>query len=444
MKNYLFFLLLVTPCLSVFHSVKAQNGTYCIENRFSESAFFELQQISISQSLVYSVVRRWPGTGVDTLKMDIYSPDTLRDPLAARPAIMFMHGGAWLTGSRSDQGIRQKCVDWARRGFVVASISYRLGWNCNASDLLAVCVLCQGNYYDMNTAVYRGAQDAHTAMRWLVANHKQFHIDTSALFAGGESAGSFNALHLAFWSPAYARTAFSGGPYKILGALDSSGLYPGLKFRIRGVINNCGAVLNDAKLYYPRIPVVSFHDAADCVVPYRADRVLNCCATSFFYARGSRMIHDEQTAASVPSELHTVQGMTPQHCSYPSLTLVQESSCFIKKLLCGMSPGGDIDYPTKPSVSCASLKSTGTDRYELSTVKIWPNPANSTLYLDGEALRHEKELILGELSGRVLKRITITEHTNFLTMDLSDVHPGTYMLKFRQLAPKLVHVSGVQ
>ncbi len=442
MKNALFVVLLGTLCLSVFHTARAQNGTYCIENRFSESAFFELQDLNITQSVVYSVVRRWPGSGVDTLKMDVYSPDTLRDPLASRPAILFMHGGAWLSGSRTDQGIRQKCVDWARRGFVVASVSYRLGWNCNAADLLAVCVLCQGNYYDMNTAVYRGAQDAHTAMRWLVANHKRFRIDTSALFAGGESAGSFNALHMAFWTPTYARTAFNGGPYKILGALDSSGLYPGLKFRIRGVINNCGAVLNDAKLYFLKTPVVSFHDAADCVVPYRADRVLNCCATSFFYARGSKLIHDEQTAASVPSELHTVQGVTPQHCSYPSLTMVHESSCFIKKLLCGMSPGGEMDYPAKPSVSCASLKSMGIHKPEWSRIRIWPNPANNMLNLEGEALRHEKELILVDLSGRVLKKIIITEPKTSLLMDLSEVHTGTYLLKFGQLAPQLVHVDG--
>ncbi|MBU6325174.1 MAG: alpha/beta hydrolase, partial [Bacteroidetes bacterium] len=401
MKNFLIRLLLVFLFPAAAHSVHAQSGAYCIENRFSESSYFELSDLSVTRSVVYSVVRRWPGNGVDTLKMDVYSPDTLRDPLTSRPAILFMHGGAWLLGNRADAGIQQKCVDWAKRGFVVASVSYRLGWNCKASDLPGVCVLCQGNYFDMNTAVYRGAQDAHTAMRWLVANSKRFRIDTSALFAGGESAGAFNALHMAYWSPAYARIAFNGGPYKILGALDSSGWYPGLKFRIRGVINNCGAVLNDAKLYFPKTPVVSFHDAADCVVPYRADRVLNCCATSFFYARGSKLIHDEQTAASVPSELHTMQGVTPQHCSYPSLTMVQESSCFIKKLLCGMNPGGEMDYPAKPSVSCASLKSSGVKEMEMQRVKLWPNPTNHTLNLEGDILRKEQEITLYDLSGRV-------------------------------------------
>jgi acetyl esterase/lipase len=442
MKNCLIRLLLGVFSTAVADAVSAQSGTYCIENRFSESSYFELSDLSVTRSVVYSVVRRWPGSGVDTLKMDVYSPDTLRDPLLARPAILFMHGGAWLSGSRADQGIRQKCVDWARRGFVVASVSYRLGWNCNAADLLAVCVLCQGNYYDMNTAVYRGAQDAHTAMRWLVANHKRFRIDTSALFAGGESAGSFNALHMAFWTPTYARTAFNGGPYKILGALDSSGLYPGLKFRIRGVINNCGAVLNDAKLYFPKTPVVSFHDAADCVVPYRGDRVLNCCATSFFYARGSKLIHDEQTAASVPSELHTVQGATPQHCSYPSLTMVQESSCFIKQLLCGMTPSGASDYPAPTPVSCASLKSSGVKDLESQQVNIWPNPAIHKLNLEGELLRNEQEITLYDLSGRLLKQYPNVSRQSTSVLELNGISAGTYLLKFRYAAPQVVHVSG--
>ncbi|MBU6324546.1 MAG: hypothetical protein KJS92_03585, partial [Bacteroidetes bacterium] len=63
MKKSIFRLLLVFLCPAAAHSVHAQNGSYCIENRFSESSYFELSDLSVTRSVVYSVVRRWPGAG---------------------------------------------------------------------------------------------------------------------------------------------------------------------------------------------------------------------------------------------------------------------------------------------------------------------------------------------------------------------------------------------
>ncbi|MFY7947014.1 MAG: carboxylesterase family protein, partial [Bacteroidia bacterium] len=173
----------------------SQSGTYCIQNRFSETAFFDSSKITVVKDVVYSIPSKWPGSGVDTLKLDLYYPSDAAETLSKRPAIVFFYGGAWLFGNKNDAGIKQKCYEWARRGFVVAAPNYRLGWNCNASDLLGTCILCQVNYFDMNTAVYRGAQDAKAAMRFMVANQTSYKIDTSYLFIGGESAGSFNAMH---------------------------------------------------------------------------------------------------------------------------------------------------------------------------------------------------------------------------------------------------------
>ncbi len=76
---------------------------------------------------------------VDTLKMDIYLPqcdDVSHE--SKRPLLLWVHGGAFLAGSKDDVSITNLCKQFAKRGYVTASISYRLGfisddaaWNCN-------------------------------------------------------------------------------------------------------------------------------------------------------------------------------------------------------------------------------------------------------------------------------------------------------------------------
>ncbi|MBL7811155.1 MAG: carboxylesterase family protein [Bacteroidetes bacterium] len=422
MKKGILFLFPIIVCFAV----RAQSGPYCIQGRFSETALFDSTQIEIARNVVFATPRKWPGSGTDTLKLDVYAPKAGSDPLSTRPCIVFFYGGAWLTGSKNDAGIQQKCFEWARRGFVAIAPQYRLGWSCNAADLLQVCVLCQGVYYNMNTAVYRGAQDGRAAMQWVVHERQTWKIDTSALFIGGESAGSFNAMHTAWWTPEYGKKAFNAGPYKILGNLDSAGLYPGTPFRIRAIINSCGAVASDTALKKAAIPMVAFHDNADCVVPYQTNQVLNCCATSFFWARGSKNLYDDLTAAGVASELHTVPGAAPQHCSYPSMTLVKESSCFLKQILCGLQPSGSSIHPVSPAVSCNALRA-GIYPSQTQGLRIYPVPAAEMLEIQSTA-GDIAGIVLFDAQGRQLN-VNCLLQASKARMSVTEIPGGIYTVK---------------
>lgn len=406
----------------------AQTGTYCIENRFSESAMFDSSQVTVTKNVVYSVPKKWPGTGVDTLKLDLYYPSASAENLAKRPAIVFLYGGAWIKGSKNDADIQQKCFEWARRGFVVAAPNYRLGWNCPATDLLGVCVYCQGNYYDLPTALYRGAQDAKAALRFMVANQNSYKIDTAAIFIGGESAGSFNAHHAAHWTHTYAKNLFNSGPYKILGSVDSAGGNIGVPFRVRGVISNCGAVLNDTSLKLKPLPTVFFHDESDCVVPYQINRILNCCATSFAYAKGASNMYNELDKAGVSAELHHIAGITPAHCSYPSLTLVKESSCFIKKILCALDPNGSIAYPTTPAVSCNALKAVAGVVDISSSIQCSPVPVDNSLNIQFNGIKKCAKIEIINSMGQKVETAVIPAGNGFV-IETADLISGTYSIK---------------
>src|SRR5690606_15036729 len=60
----------------------------------------------------------------EELKLDIYTP--LNDSMQARPLIIFMHGGGFGGGTRTNEAEVKFAEAAARKGYVAVQISYRL------------------------------------------------------------------------------------------------------------------------------------------------------------------------------------------------------------------------------------------------------------------------------------------------------------------------------
>ena len=95
------------------------------------------------------------------LKLDIYYPKT--DVFKNRPLVMLIHGGAFYIGSKESAAEQELATSLAKRGYVVASIDYRLGFKLLPSDI--------------ELSGYRAIQDAHAALRFLAHNAKGLGID---------------------------------------------------------------------------------------------------------------------------------------------------------------------------------------------------------------------------------------------------------------------------
>ena len=117
------------------------------------------------------------------LDMDLYYP---LEPVNQNrhPLLLLIHGGAFYNGDKRDLGYPEMGHYFAERGYVVASINYRLGFMPMAPDV--------------DRAGYRALQDAHAAVCYLIENADEFGIDTTQIFAAGTSAGAITALNLAF------------------------------------------------------------------------------------------------------------------------------------------------------------------------------------------------------------------------------------------------------
>lgn len=136
--------------------------------------------------VLYAIVHRYDWSWV-ALDADLYIPREASPPL--RPLIILVHGGGFLIGSRRDAWIVHLADYFARLGYVVASIDYRLGGE-------------HGSPMHWLRANIHAVQDLRTFiryMKYLVVNEgNPFSIDTTKIFVGGHSAGAFTSLCAAY------------------------------------------------------------------------------------------------------------------------------------------------------------------------------------------------------------------------------------------------------
>ncbi|RBY90237.1 alpha/beta hydrolase [Blastococcus sp. TBT05-19] len=96
------------------------------------------------------------------LRLDLYLPDVRPAPLC-----LWLHGGGWMRGSRTDRA-EQRLLPLAGAGVAVAAVQYRLSGQAPFPAQL---------------------DDARAAVRWLRAHAGDFGLDASRIGAWGASAG---------------------------------------------------------------------------------------------------------------------------------------------------------------------------------------------------------------------------------------------------------------
>lgn len=181
------------------------------------------------------------------LTMDVYFPNDHQTAL--RPLLILIHGGAFFNGDKADLDLPSFACYFASRGYVVASVNYRLGFRKNLASV--------------KRAGYRAVQDVDAAIRYLIHNTEKYAVDSNRVFLAGTSAGGITALNVAFMKdeniPSEAKE--EGGIKTV-----NSEIQP--PYSIRCVGNMWGAVDDLSLLNNASSSVISFHSTGDPVVPY--------------------------------------------------------------------------------------------------------------------------------------------------------------------------------
>jgi acetyl esterase/lipase len=127
------------------------------------------------QNLVYGTATDASGRPV-SLMLDLYLPATPLSP--GRPTIVFAHGGGFSGGDKSE--FDYDAPLYAERGWVVASINYRLQSTPTSSLALEAAV--------------HAVHDGMEAMRWIKAHASSYGVDPTRIAFLGSSAGGAVAL----------------------------------------------------------------------------------------------------------------------------------------------------------------------------------------------------------------------------------------------------------
>jgi poly(3-hydroxybutyrate) depolymerase len=323
---------------------------HCIGERYSENALFEDDQIISQLDVPYGNANQFFTNQDVELVMDVYYPDPAIDPIEGRPFILNIHGGGFISGDKNE--LTYQSIEFAKRGFVVANMNYRLGWNCDN----VICVNCYGS--NLQRAMYCAVQDARAALRFAKSMQSTWGIDENHVFLSGESAGSITAMLCTFWDQDEANAQVAEGFSDLVGLLDNSGNSLTETFVIKAVLDQCGAIpLLEDMLNNPEIAYIGFHDSNDCVVPYDTGPLIACFCSGFLSFRGSHTIHTTRIANGLCSELHTAPQILPNHCTYPDNGIVALGSCFFKRHMCGFCMNFDDDNIYATPI-CSALQQT--------------------------------------------------------------------------------------
>ena len=221
--------LLATGCDVRFLAIPGDGPT-----RYRDEVFGD---VTVTSNITYGTAVDQLGNTV-TLRLDLYEPTG--DTVDTRPAIVWVHGGSFRSGSKTSGEIVDQARTFAEKGYVSVAISYRLHpTGCTVIDVSCLVAISQAKY------------DAQASVRWLRANAATYGIDTDRIAMGGSSAGAITALNVAY------------------GAADTEagGSNPGEPSTIHAAVSLSGAkLLNEPDPGEPA--ALLFHGTADTVVPY--------------------------------------------------------------------------------------------------------------------------------------------------------------------------------
>lgn len=231
------------------------------------------------------------------LDMDIYLPKN--DTLDKRPLLMLIHGGAFFIGDKATVPYQKWCTHFASLGYVCASINYRMGFRPSSKAI--------------QRTAYQATQDAHAAMRYLMAKKDIYRIDPENLFVGGASAGSITAINLAYMrNENRPEVTYSSFLTEDLGDIENSGNDYSEDFKIKAIANMWGSVFDLEILENSNASIISFHGDEDAVLPYRFGYPFSALGefqkVFFDEMYGSYYIDQKAKELGIRSELHTFYG----------------------------------------------------------------------------------------------------------------------------------------
>ncbi len=383
-------LIIILQC----HILSAQCG-----NRYSTAIFPNIDTTSyeFGQNTTYS-------GSIQKLRLDLYTPNG--DTFKNRPCVVFFFGGAFVEGTRKSLELVYFARYLAQRGFVCASIDYRLD---NAVNLAA-----NGE----NGSVIRAVQDAKAAIRYLKSKAADFGIDSNMVFIGGTSAGGITALTLGYSQYEELKDSIKT-TINNLGGWEGTTNNIAQSSKVVGLFNFAGAILDTNHISNNDLPIYLNHANGDATVPFRSGYPLNGQSKTFVHgsfniaqrmmSKGNYYVLDSFKSADHPA-FASADFLT----SLANLNLTSENlrKFLYKVMKCDQGIS-----------SIARLQ---------KQIICFENPVRNILNLPEGVQANEIEMY--NLLGNKIR----LKYDNTKQIDISKIPRGIYLIKYKESVQKIV------
>ena len=411
-KRYLFSFL----SLGLISTSFAQ--TDCDQGRYATNVY---TTVDITSNILYG--NNISNTGASTdLELDFYEPNG--DTSTARPLIIWAHGGSFIGGSKTDGDVVELSNRLAKKGFVCASINYRLGMNFPF------------NQTNATKAVLRAVQDMKAAIRFFYKDRQNadtYKIDTTQIFVAGSSAGGLTSFHLAYLDKECELDGYMpAADVTALGGLEGNSGNPGYSTKIKGAIGLAGALGSYGWIEVGDVPFCATHGTEDGTVPYNRGTV-NVIGVGIMTIDGSRMMHEQAEAIGLDHKLYSHYGK--DHVPHASSAATMDTTewfirdFLIEQLGCSETPLQPENAPLQTSTLYQlTYCGLGIQTMNMDAIKsIYPNPSLDRMTIELNDASNVKQIELIDLAGRTqilnipISSLTIIEKGNLVS--------GTYILK---------------
>ena len=340
------------------------------------------------------------------LQMDIYQPTG--DTLSARPLIILAHGGSFISGTRSDDAtVDSLCVRFAKRGYVTASIDYRLGTTAQMLSTDSTQPISE---------VIQAVSDGKAAIRYFVkdrATSDSFKVDTNNIFIGGNSAGGVLYMHVGYLDslgecPSYIQTAMAAN-----GGFEGNSGNAGYTTRSRGVISLAGG-LNEVAFVGPGDkPSVNCQGNLDPVVPY------TCGKPDLSGGLGLAVVQVTLCGLGSLEPQYVAEGIYHMSLVFPGDQHVPWDSDTAKF--------NRVDSIVNAFLYSLICTTTSVNEVQTNTaVSLFPNPASDVLNV--KSPQQLNTITIYDETGRTVMNVTGINNTDY-EINTSHLTKGLYFVK---------------
>jgi para-nitrobenzyl esterase len=358
--------------------------------------------------------------GIDTtLLVDVYQPKN--DNYAHRPLIIMAFPGSFTSGVRESPDLVEICTYFSQRGYVCASIDYRLGIPVSTDS-------CEF------LALMRGVQDMKAAVRYFYKDAQttnQFRIDTNQIFIGGSSAGAFIALNYAYLKLdtfSFPPPTFAANDILQLGGVDGNSGNAGYSQKVKGVIDLSGGIADTVWIMPGDPMLVGEHGTEDSTVTCWFDSAYAAhnIRSSLF---GGGDIKNRMSHITFNDSLYLFKGaghvpfILPKDSSLQAILAVPSYMDTTEWLI--------RDFLYK-NIVCDTETVESVNEVNNLSVSVFPNPSNDIVTIYSHQMQN-MQVSLVTVLGQLLQTQVLPAGSN-LSIRKGDLSAGLYVLEFTDQA----------